>query len=84
MAVWIISTAWIELSLQVPNSERSQQHRADKNKGGADRQDIQFQGKVHIGLPSLHIVKLSDALIGSKQETPQYRKSAREAFQRLQ
>jgi hypothetical protein len=33
--------------------ERPEQNRADKQKGGAERQDIQSQGKVHRGLPSL-------------------------------
>jgi len=31
-----------------PNSEGSQQDRADKKKHGAHRQDIELQGKVHV------------------------------------
>jgi hypothetical protein len=45
-------TALVALSFSVSNSERSQQHGADKEKGGAESQNIQSQGKVHIGLPS--------------------------------
>jgi len=33
--------------------ERPEQYRADKDKCGTERQDIQSQGKVHRGLPSL-------------------------------
>jgi hypothetical protein len=43
-------TALVAFGFAVSNSERSQQDRADKHKGGAESQDIQSQGKVHIGL----------------------------------
>ena len=40
-------------SLKHPNSESSQHHRANKQERGERSQDIQFQGKVHVGLPKL-------------------------------
>jgi hypothetical protein len=36
------------LSLDVSNSERSQQHGADERKRGEGRQDIEPQGDVHV------------------------------------
>jgi hypothetical protein len=40
-----------------PNSESAQQDRADEQEYGADRQDIELQGKVHL-VASLAVARL--------------------------
>jgi hypothetical protein len=59
-----------------PNSESSQHHRANEQERGERSQDIQFQGKVHVGLPKLLNGILAEAAGGSKRETRAGGKSA--------